>query len=228
MKQTSIKKLSEVYNSLNALYNGESVQHDYKDLANLIQDVIRAEATTKVKGSKFNIYDYVSKKDEYRPQMCGVYHNEGWRVACDAHILFAEECEYPAEYEGKTLLKDGSFVEEGKYPKWRSVIPNDEGYQPFEINAQTFYGWLEEKRAAFKTETGKGVKFDQLWRVRVGVCLLMAEKFDKLLTAMNYLGTTKLFVKEPRRAVYAKTDKGLVLLMPALSGVEDIDVLTLA
>lgn len=224
MKQTSIDKLSEVYNYI----KGNSWKLTTADqAAGFIQDVIRAEATTKVKGSKFNIYDYVSK-DEYRPQMCGVYHNEGWRVACDAHILFAEECEYPAEYEGKSLLKDGSFAQEGKYPQWRSVIPNDEGYQPFEINAQTFYGWLEEKRAAFKTETGKGVKFDQLWRVRVGVCLLMAEKFDKLLTAMNYLGTTKLFVKEPRRAVYAKTDKGLVLLMPALREVEDIDVLTLA
>lgn len=227
MKQTSIKKLSEVYNSLNALYNGESVQHDYKDLANLIQDVIRAEATTKVKGSKFNIYNYVSK-DEYRPQMCGVYHNEGWRVASDAHILFAEECEYPAEYEGKTLLKDGSFAEGGKYPQWRSAVPSGDGYKPYEFDTQKFYDWVEQKRAAYKTETGKGIKFDGLWRVQIGPCLLNAAFFDKLVAAMNYLGATQLFVKESRRAVYAKTDKGLVLLMPALRDVGDIDVLTLA
>ena len=227
MKQTSIKKLSEVYNSLNALYNGESVQHDYKDLANLIQDVIRAEATTKVKGSKFNIYDYVSK-DEYRPQMCGVYHDQGYRVACDAHILFAEETEYPAEYEGKSLLKDGSFAEGGKYPQWRSVVPSGDGYKPYEFDSQKFYDWVEQKRAAFKTETGKGIKFGELWRVRIGLCLLKASMFDKLVAAMNYLGATQLFVQDAHRAVYAATDKGLVLLMPVIADVQDEDIVTLA
>lgn len=227
MQQTSIKKLSEVYNSLNALYNGESVQHDYKDLANLIQDVIRAEATTKVKGSKFDIYNYVSKEVRH-PLLCGVYHDRGWRVASDTHILFAEDVAYRAEYEGKILLKDGSFAEGGKYPQWRSVIPDGEGYKPYEFDTQKFYDWIEQKRAAYKTETGKGIKFDGLWRVRIGTCLLNAALFDKLVAAMNHLGATQLFVKDARRPVYATTDKGLVLLMPVVNDVDDEDIVTLA
>lgn len=228
MKQTSITKLSEVYNNLKNLYDGKQIAHDYKSLANLIQDVIRAEAITKPKGSKFDIYNYVCK-DDFRPMMCGVYHEDGWRIASDAHVLFAEKFEYPEEFEGKSLLKDGHFIEQGKYPKWRSVIPDGKEYVPYEFDVQKFYDWLEEKRAAWKTEYGKGIKFGYYWRVCIGPALLKAELFDKLVTAMTQICATQLFVKDPRSAVYAKTDKGVVLLMPTIqSNTDDSNVVTLA
>lgn len=228
MKQTSITKLSEVYNNLKDLYDGKQIAHDYKSLANLIQDVIRAEAITKPKGCKFDIYNYVSK-DNYRRMLCGVYHEDGWRIASDAHVLFAEKFEYPEEFEGKSLLKDGRFIEQGEYPKWRSVIPDGKEYVPYEFDVQKFYDWLEEKRAAWKTENGEGIKFGYYWRVRIGPAILKAEFFDKLVTAMTHLCATQLFVKDHRSAVYAKTDKGVVLLMPVIQSPTDYsDVVTLA
>lgn len=216
MKQTSIEKLSEVYNNLNALYNGERIYHDYKSLANLIQEVIRAEASTPVKGRKFNIFDFAYKDDDTRPVMSGVFHDDGWQVASDLHIMLAINETYPEEYEHKILRKDGSFVI-GKYPNWRSIIPDGKDYEEYEFDAQKFYEWIEQKRTEWKAETGKGIKFAHGWRVQVGPAQLKAEFFYKFISGMKELGATKILIKDARRTVYAKTDKGIVLLMPVLA-----------
>jgi len=224
MQQTSITKLSEIYN---ALTNPENTCHTNESLANLIQEVIRAEASTPAKGRKFNIFNFVYKDSNLRPVMCGVYHDEGWRVASDLHIMVALNETYPEEYEHKILRKDGSFVI-GKYPNWRSIIPDGKDYEEYEFDAQKFYDWIEQKRIEWKTETGKGIKFADEWRVQVGPTQLKAEFFDKFITAMKELGATKILVKDYRRSVYAKTDKGIVLLMPVIADEKVTDVLTLA
>jgi len=215
MKQTSITKLSEVYNNLNALYNGEKIAHDYKSLANLIQQVIRAEAMTDAKKGKFNIFNYVAK-DNLRPVMNGVFHNEGFKVASDAHILVAIKEDYADDMEGKVLLPDGSFETSQVYPKWRSVIPKPDGYTAYQIDAQKFYDWLTERRTAYKTINGKGCKFQTEWCVKVGPAFFKAELFDRLLSAMDFCGATELNVGSARKAAYAKTDMGICLLMPLI------------
>ena len=207
MKQTSITKLSEVYNAL----NGTDNQH----FADLIQQVIRAETMTDAKKGKFDYFKYVDNTGT-RPIMGCVFHDEGFKVASDAHILIAIKDNYPEEYEHKLLHADGSF-EDGIYPKWRNIIPNPDGYQPYTFDAQKFYDWLTERRAAWKAEMGKGCRFSDRWAVKVGPCYLKAEFFDKLLTAMERIGATELMVRDDRRAVYAKTDAGLVLLMPVMN-----------
>lgn len=227
MKDTSIKKLSEVYN---ALTNPEHTEHTNQSLASLIQQVIRAEAISKPRGSKFDFYNYVWK-DDFRPYMTGVFHEDGNKVASDAHILIAMKADYPAEYEGKTLKKDGAFVEEknGHYPKWRSVIPDlSMDYHPYEIDPQKFYDWLEVKRAEYKTENGKGAKWCEQWRVRVGPAVLKAEFFGKMLTAMKELGANQVWAKDAWRPVAVKSDKGICILMPLMAGDVDDNMLTLA
>lgn len=216
MKQTSIAKLSEVYNNLNARYNGKSYTYDDKYMADLIKEVIRAEAMTPAKAGKFNIYNYTHDDFNLRPVMCGVFHYEGWQVASDLHIMLALKETYPEEYEHKILRKDGSFIL-GKYPDWRSIIPDGKDYEEYEFDAQKFYDWIEQKRTEWKAETGKGIKFAHEWRVQVGPAQLKAEFFYKLISGMKELGATKILIKDARRTVYAKTDKGIVLLMPVLA-----------
>ena len=215
MKQTSITKLSEVYNNLNALYNGEKIAHDYKSLADLIQQVIRAEATTEAKGGKFDYFKYVDNTGN-RPVMGCVFHDEGYKVASDAHILIAIKDNYPEEYEQKMLHADGSFEKYGTYPKWRSVIPKPDGYEPYKVDRKAFYDWLTRKRAEYKAETGKGKKFVNEWRYQVGPAQFQAERFDKLLTAMERIGTDVLMVKDARHSAYAQTEEGTALLMPMM------------
>lgn len=216
MKQTSITKLSEVYNNLNALYNGEKITHDYKSLADLIQQVMRAESP-EAKAGKFDYFKYVENRDSIRPTMQCVFHDEGYKVASDAHILIAIKDSYPEEYEHKMLHADGSLEEYGTYPKWRSVIPKPDGYEPYKVDRKAFYDWLTQKRAEYKAETGRGTRFVNEWRYQVGPARFQAERFDLLLTAMERIGTDILMVEDAKRPAYAQTDDGTALLMPVMS-----------
>jgi hypothetical protein len=205
MKQTSIIKLSQVYNELN--------ETEYRALANLVAEVIRSEESKPVKGSKFDIFKY-TMDDKFRPQMHGVFHDNGYKVASDSHVLIAIKSDYTPDLEGKILLEDGSFVEDSKYPKWQSVIPDGKDYKPYQVDAQKFYEWIEQKRAQEAIEGGKRKKWLDTWKVKVGPALIKAEFFDRVLTAMKEIGATDLFCKDSRRAVYTRTDKGIVVQMP--------------
>ena len=207
MKQTSIDKLSKVYNAL--LDNP-----DNKRLADLIQQVMRAESP-EAKAGKFDYFKYVDNTGT-RPVMGCVFHDDGYKVASDAHILIAIKDNYPEEYEQKMLHADGSF-EDGTYPKWRIVIPKPDGYEPYKVDRKAFYDWLTQKRAEYKAETGKGKKFVNEWRYQVGPAQFKAERFDLLLTAMERIGTDVLMVRDARRAAYAQTEDGTAMLMPVMA-----------
>ena len=207
MKPTSIAKLSEIYSYL--------VTSERPDLAQLCTDIIRAEQDA-VKKGKFNIYNYVYKdKTNLRPVMEGAFHDDGNIVASDAHIMVVIKEQYPEELEGKTVLPDGSFLN-CSYPKWRRVIPEPEGYKPYRVDTKKFYEYVAERRAAWKADFGKGRNWDKKWNVQVGPSVLRAEMFDKFLVAMDAIGADEILVKDRSHAVYAKTDKGLVLLMPVM------------
>ena len=48
-------------------------------------------------------------KDTPRPQLTGVYHDNGYKVGTDAHIMAMIKSDYPSELEGK-IAKDGSEI----------------------------------------------------------------------------------------------------------------------
>lgn len=240
MKQTSIDKINQVYMAIKD-------SDEFKMYAELLKDIIRAEAMPPVKAGKFNLYNYVAD-DQIRPSMCGVYHENGMKVASDSHILIAIEDEYPEEMEGGVVLKDGSFVEieehvwdpEGRvtntikhrtsyvdkdghnhpiFPKWRDVIPNIDngGWKAYKFDREKFYKWVEGLRVAHKTEYGKGVKWQPTWFCKVGPCGFKAEWFNRMIEAMDFLGTDEIFLHdEGRRAAVIKTDKGVCISMPAM------------
>lgn len=212
MKQTSIEKLSSIYNYL--------VTSERPDLAQLCTEIFRAEQESTKKG-KFNIYNYVENdKKRYREVLKGVFHDEGNMVATDAHIMVVIKEKYPEELEGKIILSNGSFVDTANmhmsYPKWKSVIPKPEGYQPYRVDAKMFYEHVEKERAMWKALYGKNYKWTDRWNVKVGPSVLRAELFDKFLMAMDKIGANEIFVKDRSHAVYSKTDKGLVLPMPVM------------
>lgn len=217
MKQTSIDKINKVYVAIKD-------HEEFKMYAELLKDVIRAEAMTPVKAGKFNIYNYVAD-DDIRPAMNGVFLDRGNKVASDSHILISIKEEYEPEYEGRVMYKDGSFYdmrrrvkdEDGNwkdvaqytswedenghrysiYPKWESVIPREDGYSKVKVDREArekFYKWVEEKRVEHKAEYGKGTKWDNTWYVKLGNCGFKAVFLDKLFTAMDFLGTDEVFV----------------------------------
>lgn len=74
---------------------------------------------------KFDIWKFVAK-DKQRPAMTGVFHDKGFKVASDTHILVAVKEAYPKENEGKIIDKKKNVIKEAKYPKWRDLIQKGE------------------------------------------------------------------------------------------------------
>ena len=76
----------------------------------------------KVKTSKFNVFNYCAKKDFLHPALSGVFHEKGQRVATDSHQIAVIKSDYPTEYEGKIIDKEGKEIE-SKFPNYGVVLP---------------------------------------------------------------------------------------------------------
>ena len=76
-------------------------------------------------GSKFNIFDYASKKDTYRPVFTGVYYKDGYLYATNGLIAVKVKQEYRSELEGKIIDKNGLKIN-GIFPNVNNVIPAEE------------------------------------------------------------------------------------------------------
>lgn len=208
MQKTSIEKLSKVFNYLTE--NGAS------EMAQVITEIIRAESQT-LKLGRFNIFDFAAKKDELHPTMETVFHENGSRIACDNYILCVSHDDYEPNLEGKMLRKDGSIMENGKYPNWRSVVPTnplENGWKEYDINDLDFANRLSAVRSAYKAQHGKPKTWDNHWYIRIGGAPLRAEHAAKLLAVANHIGATKVLVKDSSYCVIVQSEKGMALLMP--------------
>lgn len=177
---------------------------------------------------KFNIYNFVSD-DDFRPALGGVFHDSGYKVACDTIVLVALRSDYPEELEHHVLDKDGKDILTA-YPKWRACLPDGVDYKPYSIDPAQFEAFLKERRESWKARVGKGTRWGNWqWNVQIGPAYLRAHKFELFLSAMKEIGATEVYVKDSHRSVYAKTDKGWVLLMPILDyNAESADTCKLA
>lgn len=92
---------------------------------------------------KFNIYNFVSD-DDFRPAMGGVFHDGGYKVACDSIILVAVRSDYPEELEHHVLDKDGKDILTA-YPKWRACLPDGVDYKPYSIDPAQFEAFIKER-----------------------------------------------------------------------------------
>lgn len=178
---------------------------------------------------RFNINNFCSDF-QMKAALTGVYHDGGYKVASDTIILVAVKSDYPEVLEHHIITKEGKDIP-AKYPLWKTCIPDGRDYQPYRIDPAQFEAFLKERRAAWKASEGKGTKWGQYqWKVKVGPACLRAHKFETFLSGMKEIGATEIFVMDKRHTVYAKSDKGWVLIFPIMyegDGTEP-DTLTLA
>lgn len=206
MKAESMKHLQEMY---------ERCTDDMVYFKELIESIIRLESESTTK-SKFKIWDYVGK-DKIRPAMCCVFHDSGFKVASDSHILIALKEEYVPELEGKLLRKDGTIeTEHTRYPQWRNVIPNPElnGMVPIVLD----FAKIREIEKDFKAKVkALGSTYNNvLGYVKV------ADKYTfklqllmKMVRFMEHTGTNEILVDpDGRRAVLAVAGESRCILMP--------------
>ena len=75
--------------------------------------------------SKYDIFSFVGK-DKIRPQLSGVFHDNGTMVATDSLILVTDSTlGYDPSLEGKVTNKKGEVIEhKNPYPKYIHVKPS--------------------------------------------------------------------------------------------------------
>lgn len=177
---------------------------------------------------RFNIYNFVGR-DKYRAPLTGVYHDGGYKVASDAIVLAAVKSDYSEELEHHIISKDGQEVS-AKYPNWKGCIPDGRDYQSYRVDFKEYDEFIKGRREASRSTDGKAIRWDDIWAVKVGPAYLKARHFDRFAAGMKEIGATEIYVRDERHTIYAKTDKGWVLIFPMLTEREadDPDTITLA
>ncbi len=67
--------------------------------------------------------DFIPDRRSEQQQLRGIHYDNGMAVVSDGYRLVAIRTEYPAEYEGRTLMPNGREAK-GRFPNWRGVVPN--------------------------------------------------------------------------------------------------------
>ena len=108
--------------------------------------------STKVKTSKFNIFNHCGKKDFMRPSLNGVFHDKGQRIATDSHQIAVIKSGYPQEYEGKIIDKEGKEIA-AKFPNYEAVLPKLSGeLTEISLNVDEIKNQFRQYKAFKKTD----------------------------------------------------------------------------
>lgn len=184
MKAESLKHLQKMHSMCS---------EDMGYFKELIEAIIRIESEPKTK-SKFKIWDYVSD-DDLRPVMCRVFHDSGFKVASDGHILVAAKEDYDPSLEGRLMLKNGTLAPENayRYPKWRDVIPNPQLIEmvPVKLDFEKIRGFEAEHKAKIKAQ---GIKRQDAYVRVTKNCWFKLNYLMKAVKFMEHIGTDTLMV----------------------------------
>ena len=185
MKAESLKAMQELIASAN--YNCKDENYvDY--LKKEFARIIRIESPQS-SNPKFDFYKYASKEANH-PALCGIFHDKGQKVASDSHILIAKKEDYPEEYEGKILSKDGKFIE-AKFPNYESIFPNlkKSAYTEHEVNFEAFADFVLQIKAEAKLR-GCDTSFAF---VEIGGCYFKFQLFQLLVSYMKEIGAKTIW-----------------------------------
>lgn len=174
---------------------------------------------------RFNIYNFCGTF-QMKAALTGVYHDRGYKVASDAIVMVAIKAEYPEELEHHIITKDGVDIP-AKYPHWKSCIPDGRDYQKYTVDFKKYDEFIKRRRKAWKSYEGRGIKWHEDWTIKIGPAYLKARNFDRFAAGMKELGATEIYVMDKRHSVYAKSEKGWVLIFPLLVERRDDDPYTL-
>lgn len=113
MKNETLKELQEAIKALNFIKeNSEDVNPGINRAIKNLNHAIFLETPRST--GKFNLWNFVAQ-DVLRPVMEGIYHEEGFEIASDGHVLVCLKSDYEPENEGKIISKVGEVID-GRYP----------------------------------------------------------------------------------------------------------------
>lgn len=156
-----------------------------------------------------DFYKYTAspRTNKLRPCLNGVFHNEGFKVASDSHILVVVKESYPEELENKIVSKKGECIE-GKYPKYNLVRPQKK-------SLKDDYIVVDREDVMFGTPGESTVDGETVETIDIMLCRFNKKLFDKLIAAMDRIGASKLYVhRTPYKPCFAEGENGWAMLMP--------------
>jgi hypothetical protein len=166
-------------------------------------------ANTVVRDEKLDLSRFVGK-DNMRPAMTGILHENGLKIATDGSILVAIYAHYKSELEGKIITPKGEIVD-GTYPNWKLALPAPESLETIKLNRL----FADVSRRIKQAETIAKIDAKQ-------VCVSISHNDEKLYFRSDYFTKFLTFLKtypgavmgvRPNSCIYAKSNSNLCMLM---------------
>lgn len=185
MKPESLKAMQNLIKNVECNVKDESLAKYLKDE---FTRIIRIESPYS-SNPKFDLYKYAAKKD-FRTALYGIFHDKGQKVVTNANILIAKKEDYPEEYEGKILGKDGKFIE-AKFPNYEKVFPDlkKNAYTEHEVNFEAFADFVLQIKAEAKLRGGD----TSFAFVQIGGCYFGLDLFQLLVSYMKEIGAKTIW-----------------------------------
>jgi hypothetical protein len=164
------------------------------------------------------------KRAEIHTMLTGVFHDKGYVVGTDAHLLLARKEDYDKSLEGKVTNKKGEVIN-GKYPNWRAVVNSGKQGKSWGVNLEELHAFTRGVLTKLKTEkanpsTKKDAKI--AFKTADGkIVLCYANALDKALQGAKSIGAKSFFVNDDVFAI-TQTTKGYVIC-PMLNQDQNID-----
>ena len=153
------------------------------------------------------------KEAEIHPVLTGVYHDNGYVMGTNAHILLARKEDYNKSLEGKITNKKGEVID-GKYPNWRAVVEGETTTNSWGINLDELHAFVRGVLAKLKADGAKKSTIDSAniaFKDTDGkIIVCNAKTLDKALRGAKSIGATE-FGNKSETFAHAQTKKGYVV-----------------
>ena len=164
------------------------------------------------------------KEAEIHPVLTGVYHDNGYVVGTNAHILLARKEDYNKSLEGKITNKKGEVID-GKYPNWRAVVEGETTTNSWGINLDELHAFVRGVLTKLKADGAKKSTIDSAniaFKDTDGkIIVCNAKTLDKALRGAKSIGATE-FGNKSETFAHAQTKKGYVVC-PTISTYHSIN-----
>lgn len=225
LKQTSNEDTKkEIKGALDAVLRQEQRSIEYNAVLDKQEPITPIYKEEKKPIAVTEFVETDKKEAEIHPVLTGVYHDNGYVVGTNAHILLARKEDYNKSLEGKITNKKGEVID-GKYPNWRAVVEGETTTNSWGINLDELHTFVRGVLAKLKADGAKKSTIDSATIAfkdtdgKIIVC--DAKTLDKALRGAKSIGATE-FGNTSETFAHAQTKKGYVVC-PTISTYHSIN-----
>lgn len=176
-------------------------------------------------------FDFVGM-EAIRPIMGTVFHDKGYQVASDAHVLIKYKTNYPKNMEGKMVpaekflkkfpqYKNWDDEVEGTYPSYESVIPDYRKMQSVDVDVDKLYSYVANL-VDFKKNYGTETYYLPLYAEGNRIGTFRASILMTALMGAKLIHANKFYFTDETRPFIFRNSKddesgSIVLIMPVMT-----------